>query len=327
MGRLIIISIFIVSSCGGGSNDSTMVPTPTPTPTPTPIDITNKIFIKRSFDCADYDESYQSVVRDLQNAKDFTGNLTVTADSNYCSITSNNIPNHDFNDTSANFATNVSERNKSFNIRRNSQFAENSTILTRGAWDAVMLNGVVADLLSAGCYSPNSPQADADGNVQVGCSQDADWLLVPLETTHQFGADEHNAHVQPDGSYHYHGNPNAMFDDSPSGDGSPVIGFAADGFPIYGAYILDSSTGQYRKVLSGYALKSGSRGTRSSTNPGGTYSGIYEQDWEWTGVGDLDECNGMTVDGQYGYYVTTSYPYILFCHKGAPDASFSKQGN
>ena len=51
-----------------------------------------------------------------------------------------------------------------------------------------------------------------------------------------FKVDIHNAHVQGDGTYHYHGNPNAMFDDSPSGDGSPLIGFAADGFPIWILY-------------------------------------------------------------------------------------------
>ena len=47
-------------------------------------------------------------------------------------------------------------------------------------------------------------------------------------------------------------------------------------------------------------------------------------DWEFTGTGDLDECNGMTVDGEYGYYVTDSYPWILACLTGAPDASFRK---
>ena len=293
----------------------------------TSTDISHQIFTKSSFDCTDYDGSYNSNVKDLKNSKDFSGNLTVIADKTACSLTSNNIPNHDFNDETAHFATNVSERHKSFSIPRHPQPAARNSGLTHHAWDAVLLNGVVVDLLSAGCYKPNSWRADSEGNIQAGCSEDDNWLLVPLETTHKFGADQHNAHVQPDGSYHYHGNPKAMFDTSPSGKGSPVIGFAADGFPIYGEYILDSNTGQFRKVLSGYALKKGSRGTKSGSNPGGTYTGLYEQDWEWTGSGDLDECNGMSRDGQYGYYVTSSYPYILACHKGIPDPSFSKRRN
>ena len=139
-----------------------------------------------------------------------------------------------------------------------------------------------------------------------------------------FKVDIHNAHVQGDGTYHYHGNPNAMFDDSPSGDGSPLIGFAADGFPIYGSYILDDTTGSFRKVLSGYTLKEGTRGPQSNSNPGGSYSGIYEEDWEWTNAGDLDECNGMTFKGSYGYYVTDGYPYILNCFKGTINSSFQK---
>ncbi|MGB0867810.1 MAG: YHYH protein [Granulosicoccaceae bacterium] len=52
-----------------------------------------------------------------------------------------------------------------------------------------------------------------------------------------------------------------------------------------------------RKALSGYTLKTGSRGTQSTTvpyNPGGNYDGMYNNDWEWTDAGDLDICNGMT---------------------------------
>lgn len=126
--------------------------------------------------------------------------------------------------------------------------------------------------------------------------------------------------------YHYHGGPNAMYDDAPGPNGSPVIGFAADGFPIYCSYFPDSSTGAVRKAISGYTVKNGSRGTRSDTNPGGEYTGRYNDDWEHTDAGDLDECNGMTVNGQYGYYVTDSYPWVIKCLKGKPHASFVQSG-
>jgi len=39
-------------------------------------------------------------------------------------------------------------------------------------------------------------------------------------------------------------------------------------------------------------------------------------DWEYTGTGDLDKCNGMSVDGQYGYYVTDTYPCLLYRRQG-----------
>ena len=440
------------------------------------IDITNNIFSNRSSDCADYDENYKSSVRDLTRAIDFEGYVNIEAYEEYCDIYSDNIPNHDFNDSSANFASNVMERDGAFKVKRFPEAASQNTEIQRGAWDALMLNGVVVDLKSAGCYSPSSSNVNSDGNIAAGCGQSAQWNLVPLEYTSMFGVDIHNAHVQPDGSYHYHGNPNAMFDDSPSGEGSPLIGFAADGFPIYGSYILDDTTGAYRKALSGYTLKEGTRGSiveiylldpledsrnfcidivgskanadtqsglqthtcysyqgeisvdqgfdkqriseheffmpsfevcmafnssdndlalgicngselqkftfltngnivinsdpslcvtvdqndareggggnpvhlirelkieecreslsiyqswgirsiKTSTNPGGEYSGIYEEDWEWTDSGDLDECNGMEYKEEYGYYVTDSFPYIINCFKGETDSSFNK---
>ena len=440
------------------------------------INITNEIFSNRISDCASYADNYVSNVRDLTRVIDFEGYVNVEVFDTYCNLSSDNIPNHDFNDTSANFRTNVAEIDREFRVQRDPQMAPEISQINRQAWDAVMLNGVVVDVKSAGCYKPSESRADADGNTEAGCGPNDNWMLIPLEYSTKFGADIHNAHVQPDGTYHYHGNPNAMFDDSPSGEGSPVIGFAADGFPIYGSYILDSLTGSYRKALSGYTLKEGTRGSiveiylldpledsrnfcvdivgskanadtqrglqahtcysyqgeisvdqgfdknriseqeffmpsfevcmtfnssdndlalgicngselqkftfltngnivinsdpslcvtvdqndareggggnpvhlirelkieecreslsmyqswgirsiKTSTNPGGEYSGIYEEDWEWTDSGDLDECNGMEYKEEYGYYVTDSFPYIINCFKGETDSSFNK---
>jgi hypothetical protein len=440
------------------------------------INITNEIFSNRISDCASYADNYVSNVRDLTRVIDFEGYVNVEVFDTYCNLSSDNIPNHDFNDSSANFRTNVAEIDRVFRVQRDPQMAPEISQINRQAWDAVMLNGVVADVKSAGCYKPSESRADADGNTEAGCGPNDNWMLIPLEYSTKFGADIHNAHVQPDGTYHYHGNPNAMFDDSPSGEGSPVIGFAADGFPIYGSYILDSLTGSYRKALSGYTLKEGTRGSiveiylldpledsrnfcvdivgskanadtqrglqahtcysyqgeisvdqgfdknriseqeffmpsfevcmtfnssdndlalgicngselqkftfltngnivinsdpslcvtvdqndareggggnpvhlirelkieecreslsmyqswgirsiKTSTNPGGEYSGIYEEDWEWTDSGDLDECNGMEYKEEYGYYVTDSFPYIINCFKGETDSSFNK---
>lgn len=286
-------------------------------------DITSAIFLETSADCADYANALTASVLDITRSLGFEASILISSASNSCTLASNNIPNHDFNDASAHFATNVSAVNRSFSIPRNPSLAATKTEISQRSWDAVMLNGVVVDLLSAGCYDPGSPMADQDGNVAIGCSANDAWLLDPLGTDSKFGADAHNAHTQPDGTYHYHGSPMAMFDDSPGGNGSPVIGFAADGFPIYGSYFLDASSGSVRKAVSGYTLKTGTRPSGAS-DPGGSYNGLYVDDYEFTGAGDLDECNGMTVAGQYGYYVTDSYPWILKCFSGTPDASFNK---
>ena len=59
-----------------------------------------------------------------------------------------------------------------------------------------------------------------------------------------------------------------------------MIGVALDGYPIYGAYGLDSS-GVVAEMKSSYRLKEGQTG----------YNGI--DDYEYVeGLGDLDVCNG-----------------------------------
>ena len=97
---------------------------------------------------------------------------------------------------------------------------------------------------------------------------------------------------------------------------------AEDGYPIYGSYFDDGSN--IRKALSSYQLKSGERPSTTG-NPGGTYDGSFRDDYEYIqGSGDLDECNGMTIEGVYGYFITDGFPYVLACFKGTPDPSFNK---
>ena len=287
------------------------------------LDITNAIFASRNADCASYENRYSSKVTDTQQNKQLTGAVHVTAYTDHCVLESNSVPNHDTGEGSArNFVAPVTEISGTFDIPRNPKQQKTPTALDQRSYDAIMLNGVVVDILSAGCYRPNGQRVDKNGNVAIGCRADEKWLMDPLGPGAGFGADRHNAHTQPNGQYHYHGNPMAMFNDHPGAEGSPVIGFAADGFPIYGSYFKDS-TGTVRKAKSGYTLKSGQRPS-SASDPGGTYDGMYVDDFEFTGAGDLDQCNGMVVNGQYAYYVTDSYPWVIKCFTGKPDGSFAK---
>lgn len=108
-----------------------------------------------------------------------------------------------------------------------------------------------------------------------------------------------------------------------------LIGFAADGFPIYGpdGYRDPADTNSRLKALApSYRLKRGSR----PDGPGGFYDGRWVQDYEYVaGSGDLDECNGRTgrtaeyPDGTYYYVVTHGFPGVPRCFKGTPDASFT----
>lgn len=314
--------IALLNACGSSSisdssatSDTTSTDTSTDTTTDTK-DITNIILTNKSANCEDYVKSYSAQVTDIQNDTDFEGALTIEVTNGKCVFTSNMIPNHDFNDASANFFASAEEQDSSVEITTSPSFA-NSTTALELADNGLYLNGVALNLLSAGCYGV------ATG--QIGCHDlDQPFRSDPM-FDRGFGVDIHNAHVQPGGKYHYHGSPVALFDTTGAVE-SPVIGFAKDGFPIFGSYINDNGT--VRQVTPSYVLKSGSREAvtfnGTTYNPGGTYDGTYTDDWEYSaGSGDLDECNGMTVDGVYGYYVTDAYPWVMGCYKGTPDSSFA----
>ena len=286
------------------------------------VDIKDVVLTNMSGDCADYSATYQANVTDITRNMSFVSQFDVSEDGQSCAVSANDIPNYDFNDQSARFAEPVAEQQVAVNIPRNPTPTDSQTELSMQSYNAIMLNGVVLDLIANGCYKPNDPAADKNGNIAIGCGPTVDWRLDPMGPV-GFGTDSHNGHTQPGGLYHYHGNPYALFDPEETDQGSPVIGFAADGFPIYGPHYLDPQTGEMRHAVSGYTLKTGSR-PEGKGSPGGSYDGTYVQDYEYTNSGTLDKCNGMTVKGQYGYYVTDSYPYVMGCFTGAPDPSFAK---
>ena len=53
------------------------------------------------------------------------------------------------------------------------------------------------------------------------------------------------------------------------------------------------------------------------TTPDGTYGSDWVHDET---AGDLDECNGTTIDGNYVYLVTDSYPFVSRCLNGEVEA-------
>lgn len=299
------------------------------------MDITNRIFENRSNDCRNYIGQFYASATDIKRNAAFVGDVEIIENTTYCVFNSNAIPNHDFNDQSAAFATNVSEQSMTFKVAVQPSMAASSTSLSLGTTEAILLNGVTVDLLAAACYGVGNEPL---GEEKIGCgpNQNANpWRYDPMSSLNQFGTDEHHAHVQPSGEYHYHGNPMALYNQDCNGKESGVIGFAADGFPLFGSCIIDPQSGDIRKVVSSYALKDNG-GIRQSVSGYQTpvagqgsiasnrYDGQFRGDWAYqAGLGDLDECNGMTRNGVYGYYVTDQYPWVLNCFKGTIDTSFS----
>jgi len=88
---------------------------------------------------------------------------------------------------------------------------------------------------------------------------------------------------------------------------SPIIGWAYDGNPIYGAYGFDSPTGGIiRRMISSYKKTS-----RTERPPLLDFPiGFFIEDWEYDASGDLDEHNGrfcITPEypkGVYAYFIT-----------------------
>jgi hypothetical protein len=145
------------------------------------------------------------------------------------------------------------------------------------------------------------------------------------QTSFRFGTDSNNAHVQPGGVYHYHGVPEGLVTKLNKGTAMSLIGWAADGFPIYARYGHTTATdaNSATKVLaSSYRLKTLPDANRPPTSLYGM--GAFTQDYEYVaGLGDLDECNGRNgvtpefPKGIYHYIATDTFPHLQRCVKGS----------
>lgn len=154
------------------------------------------------------------------------------------------------------------------------------------------------------------------------------------------------------GTYHHHQNPTAFnldnivvsnICDTYPADGlyvmdaathSPLLGFAFDGFPVYGAYGYANTdgTGGITRIVSGYEKRNitvrthYADGTDVIDGPAVSVTyplGTYKEDYEHTGNGDLDEYNGRVAvtpeypASIYAYYTTvdvngnSAFPYMI----------------
>ncbi|MFN8166995.1 MAG: YHYH protein [Bacteroidia bacterium] len=142
------------------------------------------------------------------------------------------------------------------------------------------------------------------------------------------GFDNCLGHPQQQGEYHHHVSPTCLYNDRDSSQHSPIIGYAFDGFPVYGAYAYANTngTGPIKKMESSYCtrnittrttLPDGSTATYAGPVVSATYPlGCFIQDFEYVpGLGDLDERNGRFCitpeypSGTYAYFVTIDSAY------------------
>ncbi|NDC89686.1 MAG: YHYH protein, partial [Bacteroidetes bacterium] len=236
-------------------------------------------------------------------------------------LTSNGIPDHSvgtFPNQGNPNTISVQSISVSYPIVPAQTGSVNTTLISLGH----ALNGIKFEPGTGGTCNDSGSNCSLNGSV-------GSWRIEAIgQTSFNFGVDFNNAHVQPTGEYHYHGMPERFIEKLGKGEQMTLVGWAADGFPVYAKYgysTANSASSAIKILASSYRLKSTPTAGRPATTlyPMGTFT----QDYEYVaGSGDLDECNGRTgvtpefPNGIYYYVITTGYPYIQRCVKGSATA-------
>jgi hypothetical protein len=318
----IVIALMILVACGGGGSSSGTVSDISEAQEATGETIeeeTSNTGTAGSTDgvLCDYDDT----TLNSQESLNYTSTSQWTCTETTRELTANGIPDHDVGTfPNANNPNTITEQSVSASYTLEPAASTLASVLggPRGATGYV-LNGVKIDASTAGTCDDSGSSCSLAGNV-------GNWNIEALgQNAFNFGTDDNNAHVQPGGSYHYHGMPEG-FITKRGGNSSTMtlIAWAADGFPIYARYgysVAEDASSALKVITGSYRYVTAVRDSRPSTDsfPLGTFA----QDYEYVeGSGDLDECNGRVgvtpefPNGIYHYYATDSYPYFQRCVKG-----------
>lgn len=269
----------------------------------------------------------QPVTQDRADPLPFKNRVTITEKDGVRTIVSNGIPDHQPGQFPSRGNPNtISEQDYRFSMPLNPTLNEGTTA-HRQRWMGVAVNGVP--------FEPGTAEAWKN-DPGLGWRIEA---IQPAAGRPMLGLDASNAHVQPGGQYHYHGLPAGLMKRLSEsrkvkpGESMLLVGWAADGFPMYAMYghaKADDASSPVKELRSSWKLKRGAR-PGGEQGPGGTFDGTYTEDYEFVaGSGDLDACNGRTgvtpeyPKGTYYYVITGEFPFVTRQLHGTPDASFGK---
>ena len=223
----------------------------------------------------------------------------------------------------------------------NKNFTLCPSVISEGGLDIVGPAMVIAYALNSVKFDPaTAGRCNDSGECSLAQGQ-GNWNIEALgHNTFNFGDDMNHAHVQPNGAYHYHGIPELLIEFLGDNEGMTLVGWAADGFPVYARYGFSDANDSASQVIalqSSYRLKSQPDTNRpmvltslaggpgqGTTNPNIPIPmGAFTQDYEYVdGLGDLDQCNGrygVTSEfpkGIYYYVVSDDFPFFTRCLKG-----------
>ncbi len=218
-------------------------------------------------------------------------------------ITANGLPNHDTGDFPNEGNPNtISEQNVNYEYPLNPVWVGGETWVRD---PGVAINGIK--------FEPETGES-------VACETGQSYRIEAKQDFLDLGLDFNNAHVQPTGSYHYHGLSGELVDKFDQGSDDLVhIGFAADGYLIY--YSKDETYQTSYKLSEEERVGDSCAYIRTPDDEvqidGTLPDGTFVSDWVYEeGLGDLDRCNGTTIDGQYVYLVSEDYPFVGRCLNG-----------
>lgn len=245
-------------------------------------------------------------------------------------IDANAIPTFTMNNTTVNPLRPARLHHK---IPLNPQMADSTTPIANNK-GVPILGDLGVTVTGVPIYGPTEatiPAEEIYGSAVYNCllAMRDDSLCAPGKQTKR-GC---GAHTGPQ-SYHFHYMEESCFQGEKSLIAEPwtlevddqkasgVVGYALDGFPIYGMY--ENKGGNEKnpviKLQSSYDLI-----------PGKSQETYVFLAYKYADKGDkelyLDECNGHShmVNGkeQYHYHATEGFPYILGCFKGTPHGIMS----
>lgn len=240
----------------------------------------------------------------------------------------------------------ASDQNTSFKIPLNPVKNTGTSTSTTPGNIGIFINGVALFDYRDGVSWQNSSNSLKGGPI-MGMGDNV-WNRDAV-VGERLGFDCAKAHPAK-GNYHHHQNPSAFnldlkvisnVCDLYAADGlyaidetkhSPLIGFAYDGFPIYGAYAYKNTdgTGGIVRMKSSYVLRNiTTRTTYSNGNsvtPGPAVSttyplGYFREDYQYNATSSatpdyLDEHNGR-------YCITPEYPNGIYCYFATVDENWN----
>ena len=274
--------------------------------------------------------------RDAIKANQFSSRVLVYFDDGHYYIRTSSIPEHII-DAFPNAINDRALADKTLTYKfprdpANVQ-VQNSVAVDPASQIGVAVNGLplmtytlgTTQVLGQTTYTINTPFLEQ----QVLAFDDYGFDTVGLDAESSFAEDlKHRSptafrgHPDANGVYHYHTYTSVFYEETPTGH-SPILGFAFDGFPIYGPYAWSNQdgTGEITRMRSSFRLRERDQFGEQAR---GTPDGRFVEDFEYVdGLGDLDVNNGrfcVTPEfpkGTYAYFMTLdevgtpAFPYIM----------------